>query len=288
MEAAQPELRSKQGCPRLPMEPALAVMPPEQPAESSETDNRRRAILDYLQRLGFVRTALLSKELGVSEVSIRKDLQFLERRGLIERIHGGGRLAQNGNAMLHLVEKYNVNRNGKQKIALEAVRRLDRPGLHVYIDTGTTAALLAEAVPGDLPLTVVTNSLSTIAALAGRPACKVITLGGVVDYENRIFLGPWIESPLERFHFDFAFTGADSVSAEGFGCADYAYSEMLHKVITRSREAFVLADCSKIDRRAAYRYARLDEITAWITDEAAPAALVAAFANVGKQVIVAQ
>ena len=57
------------------------------------------------------------------------------------------------------------------------------------------------------------------------------------------------------------------MTAEGFGCNDYAYSEMLHKVITRSREAYVLADSSKVDKRAANLYARLEEITAWITDE---------------------
>ena len=77
---------------------------------------------------------------------------------------------------------------------------------------------LAEAIPKDLPITIVTNSLGIISALSGRPVCKVITMGGVVDYENRIFLGPWTETQLERFHFEFAFLGADSVSAEGFGC----------------------------------------------------------------------
>ena len=90
---------------------------------------------------------MLSKELGVSEVSIRKDLQFLERRGLIERIHGGGQLTRSGIALLHLSERYNVNRTAKQKIALEAVRRLDRPGLQIYIDTGTTNALAGRGDP---------------------------------------------------------------------------------------------------------------------------------------------
>ena len=288
MESSKLADRSKVRRPKAAIFAENSSARPEEEADLLQTDNRRREILDYLQHWSFARTAVLSKELGVSQVSIRKDLQFLERRGLIERIHGGGRLARSGIALLHLADKYHVNRTGKQKIALEAARRLDRPGLQVYIDTGTTTALLAEAIPNDLPLTVITNSLSTIAALAGRSACKVITLGGVVDYERRIFLGPWNESQLERIHFDLVFTGADSVSAEGFGCADYAYSEMLHKVITRSREAYVLADSSKTNKRVAYLYARLDEMTAWITDEEVPPALVAAFATHGKQVIVAQ
>ena len=261
---------------------------PEQRTDSSQTENRRRKILEYLQRSGFARTALLSDELGVSEVSIRKDMLVLERRGLVERIHGGGRLARNGIALLHLTERYYVNRAAKQRIALEAGRRLDRPGLQIYIDTGTTNALLAEAIPTDLPITVITNSLGTITALAGRSACKVITLGGVVDYENRIFLGPWSESQLERFRFDFAFTGADSVTAEGFGCNDYAYSEMLHKVVGRAREAYVLADSSKADKHAGNLYARSGEITAWITDDGVPPVLVSSLAKNGTPVIIAR
>jgi DeoR/GlpR family transcriptional regulator of sugar metabolism len=261
---------------------------PEQASESSQTENRRRAILASVEERGFVRTAVLSDELKVSEVSIRKDLQFLERRGLIERIHGGAQLTRHGMALLHLTERYTVNHTAKRKIAVEAARRLDRPGLQIYIDTGTTNALLAEAIPRDLPITIVTNSLSTIAALAGRPACKVITMGGIVNYEDRIFLGPWIESQLERFRFDFAFTGADSVTAEGFGSIDYTYSDMLHHVVTRSRQSYVLADSSKVDKHAANLYARPEEVTAWITDDGVPPALVAAFAATGRPVIVAR
>ena len=255
-------------------------------AEALRPGSRRGKILDLVEKIGFTRTALLSTELGVSEVSIRKDLQFLERRGLIERIHGGAQLTRHGIALLHLTERYTVNHTAKQGIALEAVRRLDRPGLQIYIDTGTTNALLAEAIPKDLPITIVTNSLGTIAALAGRPTCKVIAMGGVVNYEEQIFLGPWIESQLERFRFDFVFTGADSVTAEGFGSVDYTYSEMLHQVVTRCHQSFVLADSSKVGKRAANLYARPEEVTAWITDDGVPPALVSAFAAKGKQVIV--
>jgi DeoR family transcriptional regulator, fructose operon transcriptional repressor len=256
--------------------------------EAHRAESRRKAILDHLQKTGMARTTLLSKELGVSEVSIRKDFQFLERRGLLKRVHGGAKMTQSGLACLNLSEKYNVNRTAKQKIASEAVRRLNRSGLQIFLDTGTTTELLAEAIPRDLPLTVITNSLGIIAALAGRPLCKVITLGGVVDYENRIFLGTWIETPLERFHFDFAFLGADSVGGEGFGCNDFAYGEMLHRVVSRSRAAYVLADSSKAGRPVRNLYARAEEITAWITDEGIPRDLLAAFSAKDKPVVIAR
>ena len=260
----------------------------EQEAETSQTENRRREVLRCVQRRGFARTRLLSKELGVSEVSIRKDLQLLERRGLLERIHGGAQATNNGIALLKLTERYSVNRTAKHAIVLEALRRLDRSHLQIYIDTGTTNALLAKAIPNDLSVTVVTNSLSTIAALAGRSACKVITLGGVVDYENRIFCGPWVESQLERFRFDFVFTGADGVAADGYGCNDYAYSEMLRKTIACSSATYVLADSSKARKPTRHLYARPKEVTAWITDGGISSEMVSAVTDNGGRVIVAQ
>ena len=92
------------------------------------------------KRRGLQGTVLLSKDLGVSEVSIRKDFHFLERQGLVKRIHGGAQMTQSGLFCLNLSEKYTVNRTVKQQIAWEAVRCLDRPGLQIYIDTGTTNA----------------------------------------------------------------------------------------------------------------------------------------------------
>lgn len=254
--------------------------------EVDQTESRRRMILDYLHAHRAVRTSRLSKEFGVSEVSIRKDFEVLERRGLIQRVHGGAQMTDSGLSWMNLSERYTVNRAAKEKIALEAVRRLNRPNLQIYIDTGTTNALLARAIPNDLAVTVVTNSLGTIAALAGRRLCKVITLGGVVDFENRIFIGPWDHSLLERLSFDFVFVGADSVSEEGFGANDYEYSEMLHRIVRRAGAAYVLADSSKAGTRAAHLYAHVEDVAAWITDEGVSHSLAARFADKGDKLII--
>jgi DeoR/GlpR family transcriptional regulator of sugar metabolism len=78
------------------------------------------------------------------------------------------------------------------------------------------------------------------------------------------------------------------VSLDGFGSNDYGYSEMLHKVITRSEHAYVLADCSKVGKVAANFYARLDEVTGWISDDNVPTTLAEALTEKGVQLIVAQ
>lgn len=229
-------------------------------------EQRRGAILTRLQEQDFIQTSYLSRLLGISEVTIRKDLEFLEQRGFLKRSHGGAQLADNALSLLDLSERYMLNRSAKEQIVREAIKLLQQPGLYIYVDTGTTNLLLARAIPRDLPITVITNSFSTIMALEGRSSCRVITLGGVVDYQYKIFQGPWTDAQLERFSFDFLFAGADSVSEEGFGCSDLVQSELLRKAISRARATYVLADSSKVDKRANNIYAKPAEMTGWITD----------------------
>ncbi|MHB9037157.1 MAG: DeoR family transcriptional regulator, partial [Armatimonadota bacterium] len=114
---------------------------------------RRERILTCLQAEEFVKTAGLSRLLKVSKVSVRKDLDFLEQQGLVKRVHGGAQLAASAESLLDLSSRYMVNKTAKKQIALEAVKLIDAPGLTVYIDTGTTNLLLAQAIPRDLAIT---------------------------------------------------------------------------------------------------------------------------------------
>jgi len=248
---------------------------------------RREQILAYLEQETFVRTAQLSRLLGISEVSIRKDLDFLAQRGLVKRLHGGAQLVTEALPLLNLSSRYLQHKTAKEQIAAAAVTLVDRPGQTIYIDTGTTNLLFARLLPRELPITVVTNSLSTIAELEGRPACRVIALGGVVDYQHKVLTGLWTDQLLERFNFDMVFTGADSVTPEGFGGDDLALSEILRKAISRTKASYVLADSSKITRRSPNLFAGVGEMTAWITDSDLPPAFCAAFTTAGGHVRIA-
>ena len=248
---------------------------------------RREQILACLGQETFVRTAQLSRLLGISEVSIRKDLEFLARRGLVKRLHGGAQLVNEALPLLNLSTRYLQHKTTKEQIAAEAVRLIDRPGLTIYIDTGTTNLLFARLLPREFPLTVVTNSLSTIAELEGRTACRVIALGGVVDYQHKVLTGVWTDHLLERFSFDMVFTGADSVTLDGFGGDDLALSEILRKAISRARASYVLADSSKIARQSPNLFAGVGEMMAWITDSRLAPAFREAFTSAGGHVRIA-
>ncbi len=249
---------------------------------------RRKEILKLLRDQDFVQTAELSVRFGVSEVSIRKDLNYLERRGLVRRVHGGAQLATDALALLNLTDRYTLNRAEKETISREALRLLDRPNLCIFVDTGSTSLFLAQAIPADLAITVVTNSLSTVAALEGKPACRVFMLGGLVNYRRKILQGPWSDEQIERSRFDLVFTGADGVSADGFDCDDLVEGQDLRKTVARARASYVLADSSKAGKPSRSLYARPGDVTAWITDDGVPAALVEQIQANGGKVIIAR
>jgi DeoR/GlpR family transcriptional regulator of sugar metabolism len=252
-----------------------------------KAENRRHLILAEMQEKHSVSNSYLSEKLNVSVVSIRKDMEFLEKRGLIRRFHGGARLSDSTFPLFDLSYRYMANRTLKQQIAAEAAKLINKPNLCIFIDTGSTNLLLARTVRWDLPVTVVTNSISTITALEGRSNCKVLTLGGMVDYKNKIFLGPWADSQIERFSFDYVFTGADSVSADGFGSNDFVQGELLRKAISRSSASYVLCDSSKTGKRAGSNYAKPSDVTAWITDSKVDMSFVTLFRSINGKIIIA-
>ncbi|MCL5103599.1 MAG: DeoR/GlpR family DNA-binding transcription regulator [Armatimonadetes bacterium] len=251
------------------------------------TRQRRERILACLQEEEFVKTTGLSRLLRVSKVSVRKDLDFLEQQGLLKRVHGGAQLAASAESLLDLSARYMVNKTAKKQIAMEAVKMINVPGMTIYVDTGTTNLLLAQAISRDLAITVVTNSMSTISALEGRDACRVVTLGGVVDHKRKVFTGLWTDNLLDRFSFDLIFLGADSVTEDGYGCDDLPLGEVIRKAISRSKRSYVLADSSKVGRRCSSFYAGPAGITSWITDSRLDPEFKKKFESLGGSITIA-
>ena len=172
--------------------------------------DRRNAILSLLAEKNFVKTVELGAEFGVSEVSIRKDLDYLESRGIIKRIHGGASLSKNAPAILFLSERYVENRRAKEAIAQEAARLLSGPNLRIYLDTGTTVLQLARCIPDESSILIYTNSLTTISALEGKSNVQVISLGGRINYRLKSMDGPIMDAQIDRLRFDICFLGAES------------------------------------------------------------------------------
>jgi DeoR/GlpR family transcriptional regulator of sugar metabolism len=150
--------------------------------------NRRHdEILTILSRLRSVSVGDLTARLKVSEVTIRKDLTTLEEMGFLIRTHGGAELAEDRRFRRTLNMRRNENREKKLAIASRAAE-LVREGDTIYIDSGSTCMLFAEAV-ADIALRVVTNSIDVMNRLADRPGISLIAVGEPITRRPAVFLG---------------------------------------------------------------------------------------------------
>ena len=232
----------------------------------NEPGSRRRdAIMAILTARHTVRVAELRERLDVSEVTIRKDLAFLEDAGLLRRIHGGAELAEQRRPDRQLPARRRSNTDVKRLIARRAAALVTH-GETIYIDSGSTCALLAEAVR-DLEIRVVTNSLDVLNALADRSSASLFVIGGSYRQNAGSFIGPWAAANLASVQLDHAFLGTTGVSDTGaFSSQNSIESEVKATAIRRAATAVVLADRSKIGVQAFSIFAEPADIDLLITD----------------------
>jgi DeoR/GlpR family transcriptional regulator of sugar metabolism len=243
-----------------------------------ETNIRRsgRAVMDLNQRqieiirLFKEKNACGVKELvrtfHVSEMTIRRDLALLEKNGSITRTHGGGIDTQKISFDFLMGEKAGINVDAKKAIAAKAAAFI-RNGDTVILDTGSTVLQLSNELGGFDDLTVVTPSLAVAANLFRSKTVKLIILGGYVKPQSPDLVGVLTEKNIRELHFKTAFLGADGIDpAEGFFCSDINYGNVVREMIKASEQVIVLADASKIGKKALTRYGDFSDVDLLITD----------------------
>ena len=225
---------------------------------------RQRKILDMLQR-GKLLIRDAAAELGVTEMTLRRDLKFLEKRKLVLCVKGG--------AIPHPAryEPDNIiDEKTDRKFAIaNALFMRIIPADSIFISAGTTSLAFAKVIArrNKLPMTVITNSLPVASALF-RTSCKVILLGGELRTDSLDLVGPVAEKNLEGYHVDWLVSGCDAVLSDyGFYTSDVSVSNLEQKSIRIASKAAVITDSSKFGRRALTRFASLDEIDLLVTDD---------------------
>lgn len=248
---------------------------------------RQRQIRGRLAARPGVAVADLARELGVSGMTIRRDLAALVARAEVERTHGGAVLKERMLLEFGYRDRREANRPAKRAIAA-AARRLVRPGDRLILDNGTTALELAALLRDGERLTVITPSLAVASELQDAPGVEVVLLGGVLRRGSPDLTGPVTEHCLELFAADLAFQGADGIGADG---ALYTGDLRLARVDRQMRRiadrCCVLADHTKIGETALARCGSLREADVLITSAGAPAAALRRFRALGPEVIVA-
>lgn len=220
----------------------------------------------------------LSEKLNVSKVTIRKDLDKLESKGLLHREHGYAVLNSGDDLNVRLSINYEI----KRKIVQEAVR-LVSDNETIIIESGSTCALLAEEIcKQKRNVTIVTNSFFIANFVRGYDSCRVIVLGGEFQKDSQVTVGPLLKEMIQAFHVHQAFVGTDGYDKEmGFTGKDLMRSEVVQYISAASDKVIVLTDSSKFDKRGTVRRFALSQVYEVITDEKLSKQNIATLENAG-------
>ncbi|WP_326831222.1 DeoR/GlpR family DNA-binding transcription regulator [Anaerococcus porci] len=207
-------------------------------------EKRLEIILDTLKEFRQVSNKILIDKLDISESTLRRDLDFLEQRGEIKRVHGGAILTNvefeeksyDKNIILNIDKKCNIAKKASNLIGNSK---------YIFLDAGTTTNLLIDYLDKDI--NVVTNGIMHIDKL-NKKKIKTILLGGLVKSKTNVTIGEKTILELSSFNFDIAFIGANGYANGEFTTHDPSEAKIKRLAIERSRKAYILADSSKKNR----------------------------------------
>lgn len=233
-------------------------------------EERRQKILAMLQADGRVLVSNLSKVFKVSQITIRKDLDSLHGRGLVQRSHGGA-LPPSSSALFDpsLEEKQKQHTAEKQRIAAAAAKMVTE-GSCVMLDSGTTTAAIAHALKKFSSLTVITNAINIAAELAPTNI-EVILTGGTLRKNSFSLVGPVAEDVLAQMHADILFLGVDGFDTEiGLTTPNLLESRVNRAMITSATRVVAVCDSTKFYRRSLSRIVPISALHHIITDHGIP------------------
>ena len=246
--------------------------------------------LDAIRRIAreqhAVRVDELCRELGASPATVRRDLEALEVRGELRRVHGGAVRVESRIEEPLFEAKAGQAVREKRRIAAAALRRIG-PDETLYLDGGSTVLELARLLSDRPGLTVVTNSLRAAAELSSRGP-RLILVGGELRRISQTTVGPLTRRLLSEIHVDKAFMGATGIAErEGVTTTDPAEAFTKECVLGQAREIFLLADARKFGKVSFARAGGLDHIHHVITDKRPPQRWLRILRRHGVQVDVA-
>lgn len=227
---------------------------------------RQQRIVEQARSDGRIEVAAMAAALGVTPETVRRDLTTLERHGVLRRVHGGAIPLENLGFEPRLAVRQERYTTEKERIAKRALEELPAEGT-VLIDSGSTTQLLAENLPFDRELTVVTNSVSVAAAVAARDNITLFVVGGRVRGRTLAAVGEWATHALAGVAVDVAFLGTNGLSVRrGLTTPDQDEAATKRAMAIASRRVVVLCDHSKIGTDHFAQFATLEDVDTVITD----------------------
>jgi DeoR family fructose operon transcriptional repressor len=248
-------------------------------------EERQQAILDRARARGRVDVAALADEFAVTSETIRRDLTILERHGVLRRVHGGAIPVERLGFEPAVAARESVMIEEKTRIAKAALRELPDEGT-ILLDAGTTTAKLADELPNDRELTVVTHSVNIALTLTARPNLTVMLVGGRLRSRTLATVDAWALHALSDTFVEVAFIATNGVSPErGLTTPDAAEAMIKRAAIASSRRCVLLADHTKVGTDHFTRFAELKDIDTFITDAGLDERMAAELGEAGPRIV---
>jgi DeoR family transcriptional regulator of aga operon len=250
-------------------------------------EERRRKILEIVDETGRVTIADVVRNLAVSAVTARSDLDALSTAGTIVRSHGGAVRRLEPTRDYPVDFKATLHRAEKQRIG-EAAAKLIQPNETIILDNGTTTAEVARHLKSMKPynVTVITNALNIAAELGDAPGISMIMIGGILRQISRSFVGPQAERMLRELHADRLFLAVDGFDlAHGPSTPDVLEAQLNGLMMEVARETTIVADSSKLGRRSLSRIGVVERVNRLITDSRAPEEFLTGLRGRGVEVV---
>ena len=246
---------------------------------------RQERILEVLDRDGRLSVSEFSARMDVSEMTVRRDLQVLEERGALARVHGGAVAVHDRSYEPPFAVRALRNAEAKRRIGIAAAALLE-DGESAVLDAGTTMLEVARALKGR-DLRILAVNLRVADVLVDEPGISLMVSGGAVRPGEQSFVGPLAERAFADLAFDTLVLAVGGID-QRIGVTDYRVEDASLKraALASARRCIVVADADKLGHVAFARICPLADVDVLVTDDAAPAALLADLRAAGIEVVV--
>jgi DeoR family transcriptional regulator, fructose operon transcriptional repressor len=250
-------------------------------------EERQQVILEWARTRGRVDVTALADDFAVTTETIRRDLTILERHGVLRRVHGGAIPVERLGFEPTLATREGVMTEEKVRIAKAALAELPEEGT-ILLDAGTTTARLADELPTDRELTVVTHSVNIALTLTARPNLTIMLVGGRLRSRTLATVDAWALQTLRDTFVEVAFIATNGISPErGLTTPDSAEAMIKRAAIASCRRCVLLADHTKVGNDHFARFADLKEIDTFITDNGLDKSMASEIASAGPRIVTA-